>query len=78
MTKSLPGKLFGDKGYISQELTEKLLKGGLQLITPLQKNLQPKLLPLLDKLILRNRAIIETVNDLLKNHGNIDHYSHSI
>lgn len=76
MTKSLTGKLFGDKGYISKELTEKLLKGGLQLITPLKKNMQPKLIPLLDKLILRKRAIIETVNDLLKNNGNIDHSRH--
>jgi hypothetical protein len=33
-------------------------------------------LPLLDKLILRKRAIIETVNDLLKNSGNIDHTRH--
>jgi len=34
MTQEITGKLFGDKGYISKDLTEKLLKGGLQLITP--------------------------------------------
>jgi len=38
--------------------------------------MQNKLIPLLDKLILRKRAIIETVNDLLKNNANIDHTRH--
>jgi hypothetical protein len=48
MTQGITGKLFGDKGYISKVLTEKLLKGGLQLITPIRKNMQQKLIPLLD------------------------------
>jgi hypothetical protein len=39
MTESLTGKLFGDKGYISKKLTEKLLEGGLQLITPIKKRM---------------------------------------
>lgn len=76
MTESLTGKLFGDKGYISKKLTERLLEGGLQLITPIKKRMQNKLIPLLDKLILRKRVIIETVNDLLKNNANIDHTRH--
>lgn len=76
MTQSLTGKLFGDKGYISKELTQKLLEGGLQLITPVRKNMQNQLIPMLDKILIRKRAIIETVNDLLKNNAHIDHTRH--
>lgn len=76
MTKHLTGKLFGDKGYISQKLMKSLLEGGLQLITPIKKNMQNQLIPMLDKIILRKRAIIETINDLLKNNCNIDHTRH--
>jgi len=47
MTKELTGKLFADKCYISKELNEKLLEGGLQLITPVRKNMQQKLIPLI-------------------------------
>lgn len=76
MTEELTGKLFADKGYISKELEKKLLKGGLQLITPVRKNMQQRLIPLLDKIILRKRSIIETINDLLKNDYHIDHSRH--
>ena len=76
MTEGLTGKLFGDKGYISEKLTKLLLEGGLQLITPIKKKMQNKLVPLLDKILLRKRSIIETINDLLKNNCNIDHSRH--
>jgi hypothetical protein len=39
MTKNIVGKLFADKGYISQALSDKLLKNGIQLITGLKKKL---------------------------------------
>ncbi|OAD24122.1 transposase [Candidatus Thiomargarita nelsonii] len=55
MTKELTGKLFGDKGYIFQKITKKLLEGGLQLITPLKKNMQNKLIPILDKILYRSQ-----------------------
>jgi hypothetical protein len=70
------GKLFGDKGYISQGLFETLLGKGLKLITTLRKNMKPKLLPLWDKLMLRKRSLIETVNDQLKNISQIEHTRH--
>jgi hypothetical protein len=76
MTKGLWGKLFGDKGYISKQLTEMLMKNGLQLITPIKKNMKNKLIPLTDKMLLRKRSIIETVNDLLKNSCQIEHSRH--
>jgi Transposase DDE domain len=61
-------KLFGDKGYLSQPLAEQLLvTQGLQLITKLRKKMHNRLLTLSDKLLLRKRAITETINDQLKN-----------
>lgn len=76
MAKKILGKLFGDKGYISKELTQLLLKNGVQLITGIKKNMKNKLLPILDKILLRKRAIIETVNDQLKNISDIEHSRH--
>jgi hypothetical protein len=63
LTKKLSGKLFGDKGYISKRLFQTLFEEGLQLITPIRKNMHHRLLPLFDKLLLRKRALIETVNE---------------
>jgi len=76
ITKRLWGKLFGDKGYISQQLFELLFNNGLQLITKVKSNMKSKLLPLLDKIYLRKRAIIESVNDQLKNISQIEHSRH--
>lgn len=76
LSRRLFGKLFGDRGYISQELFELLYAQGLQLITKLKKNMKNKLLPMLDKLLLRKRALIETVNDQLKNICQIEHTRH--
>ena len=76
LVKHLNGKLFGDKGYISQELFEKLFQKGLQLVTRLRGNMKNKLMPLIDKLLLRKRALIETVNDQLKNISQIEHTRH--
>ena len=76
LVKHLTGKLFGDKGYISQELFEKLFPQGLQLVTRLKTNMKSKLMPLVDKLLLRKRALIETVNDQLKNISQIEHTRH--
>lgn len=76
LVTGLTGKLFGDRGYISQKLFEALLDQDLQLITKLRKGMQNKLLPLVDKLLLRKRALIETINDQLKNISQIEHTRH--
>lgn len=76
LAKELFGKLFGDKGYISQQLFELLFEQGLQLITPIRKNMQNYLEPVLDKILLRKRAVIETINDQLKNISQIEHSRH--
>ncbi|KIC70643.1 IS982-like element ISPasp2 family transposase [Candidatus Protochlamydia amoebophila] len=76
LSKGIFGKLFGDKGYISKELSKKLLKQGLELFTTLRSNMKQNLMKLTDKILLRKRAIIETVNDQLKNISQIEHTRH--
>lgn len=67
------GKLVGDKGYISKGLFERLFVDGIQLITKLKSNMKGALMSVSDKLLLRKRAIIETVNDELKNIAQVEH-----
>lgn len=76
LSKGIFGKLFGDKGYISAELAKKLLKQGLELFTSIRSNMKQKLMKLTDKILLRKRSIIETVNDQLKNISQIEHTRH--
>lgn len=76
MAEGIFGKLFGDRGYISQDLFEKLYEQQLQLITRYKKNMKQKLVKLIDKILLRKRALIETVNDQLKNILQIEHSRH--
>jgi len=77
LCRRLFGKLIADRSYISQSLFEQLLDTfGVQLITKLRKNMKNRLLPLIDKLLLRKRAIIESVVDQLKNISQIEHTRH--
>ena len=74
--KKIKGKLVGDKGYLSQKLFEKLFIDGIQLLTKLRKNMGNSLLSAYDKVLLRKRAIIESINDELKNICQIEHSRH--
>jgi Transposase DDE domain len=76
LVEGLWGKLFGDRGYISQELFEQLWESGIQLITKLKRNMKNKLMPLWDKLLLRKRALIESVGEQLKHVCQIAHTRH--
>lgn len=76
LLEQLWGKLFADKGYIAQWLTDLLAEHDLHLITKVKKNMRNQLLPYLDKILLRKRAIIETVTDQLKNISQIEHTRH--
>jgi len=76
LSQRLFGKLFGDRGYISIELFALLWEQSVQLITKIKKNMKNKLMPMLDKLLLRKRALSETVNDQLKNICQIEHTRH--
>lgn len=76
LTKNIIGKLFGDKGYLSVPLFKFLWQRGIQLITKLRQNMHNKLMPFIDKLLLRKRALIESINDELKNMCQIEHTRH--
>lgn len=76
LTKEMYGKLFADKGYLSQNLFEKLFEHNITLITKIRKNMKNKLVSFSDKLLLRKRAVIESVNDFLKNICQIEHSRH--
>ena len=76
LAKRLYGKLFADKGYISQKLFDFLFEDGIQLVTGLRVNMKNKLMPFYDRMMLRKRYIIETINDMLKNTAQIVHSRH--
>jgi hypothetical protein len=77
LATGLIGKLIGSKGYLSQPLAQQLLVAhGLHLITKLRKKMHNRLLDWSDKLLLRKRSIIETINDQLRNICQIEHSRH--
>ena len=76
MLRDVSGKIYADKGYISQALFEILFDDGKELITKLRKNMKGKIMSLYERIMLRKRAIIESVNDELKNICQIQHTRH--
>ena len=74
--KALKGKLYADKGYISKELTRVLFMDGIHLITSIRNNMKNTLMEMKDKILLRKRSVIETVNDELKNICQVEHSRH--
>ena len=77
LVSSLFGKIFGDRGYVSQALATKLLQDfGIQFFAKPRRNMKNRLMLLSDKLLARKRSIIETVIDQLKNISQIEHSRH--
>lgn len=78
LIKGLTGKLFGDKGYIKKELTEKLHELGVTLITPVKKNMKARLLPInvFNIIMSKKRVLIESVFNILKNKLQLCHTRH--
>jgi len=76
MTRKLMGLIFADKGYIDQKLFQDLYQRGLKLVTGIKANMKNKLLPLREKILLRKRSIIETVNSVIKKDFQICHTRH--
>lgn len=74
--KNIKGKLCADKGYIGQALFENLFTDGIQLITKVKNNMKNSLMSIADKILRRKRALIETVNDELKNIAQIEYSGH--
>ncbi len=70
------GKIFADRGYIGKDLFEKLFVDGIHLITKIKKNMKNAIMHVYDKILLRKRAVVESVNDILKNQCQIEHTRH--
>ena len=71
----IQGKCFADKGYLTK-FFEHFLQKGVQIITKIRKNMKNSLIQLSDKLWLRKRAVIESINDILMSVLDIDHTRH--
>jgi hypothetical protein len=74
--KAVFGKLFADKGYISEKLVNILFVNDIHLVTSIRNNMKNSLMTMSDKILLRKRSVIETVNDELKNICQLEHSRH--
>lgn len=54
-------------------LSGRLWREGIHVVTGLHSNMKQRLMPLYDKIMLRKRSIIETVNYMLKNVAQLVH-----
>jgi hypothetical protein len=76
LCKGLFGLLFGDRGYVSKDLSKALAEQGLELVTTLKKNMKPVPRTDFEKAVLRRRSLVETVVDQLKNLCQVEHTRH--
>ena len=76
LTENIFGKLYGDRGYISQALADFLWNDGVHLVYKRRSNMKDQNISDTDKILLRKRALVESVNDELKNICNIEHTRH--
>ena len=74
--EDIKGKLCTAKEYICQALFENLFLNVIQLVTKVKNNMKNLLMSIADKILLSKRALIETVNDKLKNIAQIEHSRH--
>ena len=74
--ENIKGKLCANKGYIGQALFENRFLNGIQLVTKVKNNMKNSLMSIANKILLRKRCLIETVNDELKNIAQIEHSRH--
>ena len=59
-----------------QNCLKKFYDKNITLVTRIRRNMKNKLMDFQDRLILRKRSIIETINDFLKNICQIEHSRH--
>lgn len=74
--KKIFGSIYGDKGYLSKELASLLFDQGLHLVTGIRNNMKNVMMTMRDKILLRKRSVIETINDQLKNIAQAEHSRH--
>src|SRR5690625_2060310 len=78
MLKGKKGSAYADKGYLGKRLFNILFRQGMSLFTKVKKNMKNKFMNLFDKFLLRKRAIIESVINLLKMDCQIEHHRHRV
>jgi hypothetical protein len=76
LVAGLKGWLFGDKGYIGEELLKKLKAQAIEIFTKVRKNMTPRSMTGSQKQLLKKRGLVETVIDQLKNVCQIEHTRH--
>ena len=76
LTDNVLGKIYADKGYIPETLFTRLFSNGIHLVTGLRSNMKNRLMSLYDKIMLRKRSVIESINDELKNVAQAVHSRH--
>ena len=76
LTHRLTGLLLGDKGYISQNLSESLYNRGLKLITGIKKNMHNKFISIVRRCCYKNEMLWKSVFNILKNHFKLQHTRH--
>ncbi|MDD7884561.1 IS982 family transposase [Flavivirga sp. 57AJ16] len=74
--KRIFGRLYADKGYVSKELGALLFQQGIHLVTGIRNNMKNVMMTMRDKILLRKRSVIETINDQLKNIAQAEHSRH--
>ena len=72
----LHGSLYGDRGYISQDLREKLHKQGINLVYKVRKNMDPLDVSASDEVLLKKRTLVESVIKELKTRTVLEHSRH--
>ena len=72
----LKGWLFGDKGYVGQELMQKLKGQSVLIFTKVKKNMKERVITPIQRYLLSKRGIIETVIAQLKYGCQIEHTRH--
>ena len=76
MCEGLEGYIFADRGYISKAKESTLAEQGLKLVTTIKKNMKKVIRTNTEKSLLRNRGMIETMIDYLKNSLMLWHTRH--
>lgn len=74
--QKLKGKLFADKGFLSQKIFSHCLEHGLKIITKIRSNMKNKLMLMDEKLLLAKRGMIESALDIMMTVCDIDHTRH--
>ena len=75
-SEKLHGSLYGDRGYISIDIRERLREAGINLVYKVRKNMDPLPLSDTEQVVLRKRTLVESVIKELKTQTQLEHTQH--